>query len=156
MNMHRNTLARKLKMLGISHQYSAISDEALDQHILNYRKDHPRSGVRYIIGYLRSLRIRLPRERIRTAVRRIDGVGVRLRTKEPIVRRKYQNPGPNAIWHCDGHLKIGMYGIALHGFIDGYSRKVISSQSFHFHHQLTLFLGGWSESQLSKYSKKCI
>ena len=40
-------------------------------------------------------------------------------------RRKYRNPGPNYVWHIDGHDKLKPYGLSIHGYIDGYSRRII-------------------------------
>lgn len=33
--------------------------------------------------------------------------------------------GPNYIWHLDGYDKLKPYGIAIHGAIDGYSRRML-------------------------------
>lgn len=126
LGMHRNTLARKMREYGISHSYSNISDEELDNHLRQFRLSYPKSGYRYFTGYLRAppRRLRVQRERIRAAILRVDGVGARLRARDPIIRKSYENPRPNAVWHVDGHMKAGLYGITVHGFIDGYSRKV--------------------------------
>ena len=40
-------------------------------------------------------------------------------------RRIYRNPGPNYAWHIDGHDKLKPFGFAIHGAIDGYSRKIV-------------------------------
>ena len=34
-------------------------------------------------------------------------------------------PGPNFVWHIDGHDKFNPYGINIPGCIDGYSRRII-------------------------------
>lgn len=41
------------------------------------------------------------------------------------VRRAYWSEGPSHVWHMDGFDKLKPYGIAVHGCIDGYSRKVL-------------------------------
>ena len=33
--------------------------------------------------------------------------------------------GPNFTWHIDGYDKLSPYGMAIHGCIDGFSRKII-------------------------------
>ena len=45
--------------------------------------------------------------------------------KGRLQRRKYYAAGPNHIWHCDGYDKIKPFGFAIHGSIDGWSRKLI-------------------------------
>lgn len=42
-----------------------------------------------------------------------------------IFRRVYNVPGPNHLWHMDGHHKLIRYGLVTHGCIDGNSRVVI-------------------------------
>lgn len=43
----------------------------------------------------------------------------------PLVRRHYSVPWINALWHMDGHHKLGPWKIPIHGAIDGYSRMVL-------------------------------
>ncbi|VDI14097.1 Hypothetical predicted protein [Mytilus galloprovincialis] len=40
-------------------------------------------------------------------------------------KRVYYNRGPNYLIHVDGYDKLKPYGIAIHGAIDGYSRKLL-------------------------------
>ena len=40
-------------------------------------------------------------------------------------RRKYRNKGPNHVWHMDGNDKLIPFGFYVHGYIDGFSRKII-------------------------------
>jgi len=40
-------------------------------------------------------------------------------------RRRYFSRGPNHTWHCDGYDKLKPFGFALHGCIDGFSRKIL-------------------------------
>ena len=67
----------------------------------------------------------------------VDLVGVRLRKKNRLVRRKYGSKviiyskistystclyglqGPNFCWHMDGNDKLNHYGFSIHGCIDG-------------------------------------
>ena len=42
-----------------------------------------------------------------------------------MIRRRYFSAGPNFIWHCDGYDKLKPYGFAIHGCIDGFSRKIL-------------------------------
>lgn len=40
-------------------------------------------------------------------------------------RRQANFPGPNWVWHVDGHTKLQNWGIDIYGAIDGYSRRII-------------------------------
>ena len=55
----------------------------------------------------------------------IDPVGVELRSRYKLKRRQYYVPGPNFLWHVDGHDKLKRFGFAIYGCIDGFSRKLI-------------------------------
>lgn len=136
LGMHRNTLARKMKSLGIRKEYSSISDDQLQDIIRSYRTENPDTGQSYVMSHIRSQHLRVQRSRVRKAIEAVDGVGVRLRERAPIVRRKYENPGPMAVWHMDGHLKAILWGISVHGIIDGYSRKVSLLEPFSYVHFL--------------------
>ncbi|KAF3007045.1 hypothetical protein E8E15_001690, partial [Penicillium rubens] len=37
-------------------------------------------------------------------------------------RVNYISPGPNDVWHVDGHMKLEPFGIEIYAAIDGYSR----------------------------------
>ena len=37
----------------------------------------------------------------------------------------YLSSGPSHVWHMDGYDKLKPYGMAIHGCIDGYSRKLM-------------------------------
>lgn len=124
LKVHRNTLSRKVKQLGLESRYSQLTNDELDANIREFREERPDPSARYVVGFLRSQKIRVQRWRVWEALGRIDGVGVQLRTRKAIVRCKYHAKRPMAVWHCDGHLKAILWGITLHGFIDGYSRKV--------------------------------
>ncbi|TFK86523.1 hypothetical protein K466DRAFT_492660 [Polyporus arcularius HHB13444] len=76
------------------------------------------------MGFLSSRGVRVQKVRILLALRRVDGLGRTLRAHSAIRRRKYHSSRPNAIWHCDGHHKLILWGIVIHGFIDGYCRTV--------------------------------
>ena len=41
-------------------------------------------------------------------------------------RYQYSVPGPRSMYHMDGHEKLAkLWGIWVHGAVDGYSRKII-------------------------------
>ncbi|KAJ8312218.1 hypothetical protein KUTeg_009591 [Tegillarca granosa] len=62
---------------------------------------------------------------VRQLVHIIDPEGIENRMRRRLKRRRYVNPGPNAMWHIDGYDKLARYGIYIHGCFDGYSRKII-------------------------------
>lgn len=123
-NVHPNTLTAYLKLYGLSNRFSQLSDAELDDIMRSYREKRPNSGIRYIIGHLRRLGLKVQRHRVISSVKRVDGLGTTMRRRIAIRRRRYAVRRPNALWHCDGHHKLIRWGIVLHGFIDGYSRLV--------------------------------
>lgn len=80
---------------------STISDENLDILITQLRSNFHRAGLSMLDGMLRHLGHRLPRERIRASLMRIDPVQ-RVFQRIRIRRRVYSVPGPNSLWHHDG------------------------------------------------------
>ncbi|KZT38685.1 hypothetical protein SISSUDRAFT_956881, partial [Sistotremastrum suecicum HHB10207 ss-3] len=56
--------------------------------------------------------------------KRVDGIGVQLRRRNAVVRKIYESEGPNLVWHMDGHHKLILWGIVIHGMIDGFCRTV--------------------------------
>lgn len=126
--MHRNTVRKRLKDMGLYARvrFSDISDNTLERMIRTYKRSKPRTGLRFITGYLKANGIRVQKERVRLLVRQIDGLGQLLRNHRTIDRREYRVPRPHALWHMDGHHKLIRWGIVIHGIIDGYSRMVCS------------------------------
>ena len=69
--------------------------------------------------------IRCRREDVRKMVCDKDPEGVQLRKQRRLRCRKYLSPGPNFVWHNDGHDKLKPYGFSIHGGVDGFSRRVL-------------------------------
>lgn len=80
---------------------STLSDADLDELILCLRRHYCRAGVTMLHGMLLRLGHRIPRERIRQSLLRIDPVQ-RVFERIRIRRRTYSVPGPNSLWHHDG------------------------------------------------------
>lgn len=80
---------------------STLSDADLDELILCLRRHYCRAGVTMLHGMLLHLGHRIPRERIRQSLLRIDPVQ-RVFERIRIRRRTYSVPGPNSLWHHDG------------------------------------------------------
>ena len=125
LHIHKNTLKNYMHQYNIIRlPFSTISDSSLDTIIKEYKEAHPSTGICYLCGYLSQQGMRVQRERITASLRRIDNVAnVILRTKV-IKRREYKSSRPNALWHVDGHHKLGLWGIVIHGFTDGCDRVV--------------------------------
>lgn len=82
-------------------------------------------GYRLMHQKLRSLNIYTDRETVRHCLSVLDREGVSARTNHRFRRRRYISKGPNFTWHLDGYDKLKPYGFAIHGAIDGWSRKVL-------------------------------
>lgn len=123
LNMHRNTLRNYLKYYGVYQRYANLSDHDLDILTKRFKSCKPNSGLRYLIGFLKTHGIKVQRERVRKSLLRIDGLGPILR-QHTLNRREYESPRPNSVWHMDGHHKLIKWGIVIHGVVDGYDRMV--------------------------------
>ncbi|XP_033756622.1 uncharacterized protein LOC117339248 isoform X1 [Pecten maximus] len=65
------------------------------------------------------------RKSVSSILRQIDPKGVELRTHHCLIRRTYYNKGPNFLVHIDGYDKLKPFGLAIHGAICGFSRRVL-------------------------------
>jgi hypothetical protein len=127
MGIHRNTLRKYLKLYGIDKKFAQLSDQELDALIRHFRNEHPGSGIRYIMGFLRKRKIRIQRARVAASMNRVDPLRtLRQKIRQKIRRREYRVKRPNALWHIDGHHKLILWGIVIHGVVDRYSRTVSS------------------------------
>lgn len=124
LNVHRNTVTYYMKACGINSKFSDISAEDIDDLIRKYRQRRPDSGLKYVMGYLRGLKLRIQRQRVLSSLQRVDGINAAMRAQRPVRRRVYRVVRPNALWHGDGHHKLIRWGFVIHGFIDGFCRTV--------------------------------
>uniref|UniRef100_A0A7M5X880 Integrase core domain-containing protein n=1 Tax=Clytia hemisphaerica TaxID=252671 RepID=A0A7M5X880_9CNID len=123
----RWTVYRRIDEYGIREitGYSKISDDQLDSMILELKKQHGIClGRPMIIGHLRSMGLRIQHRRVMESLVRIDPEGSNMRWRIIIRRRKYSVPGPNSLWHLDGHHSLINWGFVIHGCIDGMSRMI--------------------------------
>jgi hypothetical protein len=95
---------------------STLSDTDLDELISSLRRHYCRAGVTMLHGMLLRLGHRIPRERIRRSLLRIDPVQ-RVFERIRIRRRTYSVPGPNSLWHHDGQHGKEDYFIYLFWFL---------------------------------------
>ena len=70
-------------------------------------------------------RLNVKRDMVLDIMRIIDPDGIERRKRRRLIRRKYNAPCPNFIWYVDGYDKLKPFGFAIHGAIDGYSRRVL-------------------------------
>ena len=75
-------------------------------------------------GYLKCRGVFLQRHRIRQSVLRTNPIGALTRWQQAISRRSYSVPGPNSLWHIDGHHSLIRWRFVVHGCIDGFSRMI--------------------------------
>jgi len=69
--------------------------------------------------------VNISRENVRKALLKVDPEGVETRRNKTIKRRIYQTEGPMDVLHIDGNDKLKRFGFAIHGCIDGFSRKIV-------------------------------
>ena len=67
----------------------------------------------------------MSRQAVATYLQETDPERCERRRRRKLKGRVYTNTGLNYCWHIDGYDKIEPDGFAIHGCIDGYSRKVI-------------------------------
>jgi hypothetical protein len=69
--------------------------------------------------------LKVKRNDVMLLLRQLDPEGVEARRAHRLRRRTYTVPGPNYVWHVDGYDKLKPFGLAIHGAIDGYSRRIM-------------------------------
>ena len=121
-------LKRLLKRMGLRRRV-ACTRHQLERVVIAIQQELQGSGR--FLGYKSLWRrlcnkgILVPRDVVRHALLQLDPQGVAERKRRRLRRRKYINPGPDYLWHVDGYNKLKPFGFAIHGAIDGYSRKII-------------------------------
>ena len=95
--------------------------------IIKREADTSNSGYGYRMMHqkLRQMSVTTYRKTVRLVLKAVDPDGVMDRSRYRLRRRIYVSKGPNYAWHIDGYDKLKPYGFALHGCIDGYSRKIL-------------------------------
>lgn len=128
LRVSRWTIYRRVREFEIQHlgRFSDISDEELDSLLQGYMSRHGyTTGEAYLVGYIRSLNLKVPRDRVRESLTRVDPRNTSLRWACVITRRLYSVPGPNSLWHIDGHHCLIRWKMVVHGCIDGFSRRIM-------------------------------
>lgn len=110
-----STLKRRLQDYGLRrrrrHQGDGGDSSQGNQDRLRHIISHEMSEAGELRGYRsiwHSLRlehgINVPRALVAEIMRDIDPVGVQLRRRRKLKRRRYVNSGPNYCWHVDGNI----------------------------------------------------
>mgnify|MGYP003429371256 FL=1 len=124
-NISRSTLWRRITEAGMSiDNFSDVSDADLDAMVGETQNNFPKMGLRLIQGHLKTMGIKVQRKRLRESIQRINPLNSMTRWHQPIARRTYSVPGPNSLWHIDGHHSLIRWRFVVHGCIDGFSRLV--------------------------------
>ena len=67
----------------------------------------------------------MDKETVRLCLKMLDPAGAELLICRRLQRSVYLSLGPDHTWHIDGYDKLKPYGFAIHGAIDGYSRRIL-------------------------------
>lgn len=104
--------------LFICEDLCAISSSFLDlKSTVGYRQMREIVSMKYNVNLLK--------ESVRQALLIVNLDGVENRRKRTKKRRIYESKGPFDIVHIDRNDKLKRFGFAIHGAIDGFSRKLL-------------------------------
>ncbi|KAJ7728130.1 hypothetical protein B0H14DRAFT_2410102, partial [Mycena olivaceomarginata] len=111
---------------------SEISDDDLDMLLLRLRTHYRRAGLSMLNGMLRRLGHRVPTERVRQSLLRIDPVR-RIFERIRIRRREYRVLGPNSLWHHDGqHGNLFVHNVRIERLWVDVTAQVGATWAEHF------------------------
>jgi len=90
------TVRRRMTEYGFSVKstYSSISEQELDQLVLQFKQYYPASGYRNMDGILRSHGIKVQQQRLRSCMQRVDPNGATVRWFDMIHPKKYYVQSP--------------------------------------------------------------
>ena len=125
-SISKSTLQRRLKSYDLSRKYAEYNIDAVVNEI-RALLDGPEcmGGYRFVWQRLKMKGHQVPRNVVQLLLSQLDPEGCYMRKCHRLRRRVYRSEGPNAAWHADGYDKLKPYGFAIHGCIDGWSRKVL-------------------------------
>ena len=122
------TLKRTLYKLGLKRRTPLTQDiivTAASEIEKQLKESGQNLGYKTMWRRLQDKGIVIARDTVRHILYFMDKEGVQERARRRLQRRRYVNPGPNFVWHVDGYDKLKPYGFAIHGAIDGFSRKIM-------------------------------
>ena len=126
----KSTLLRRLKDYGVSRRTNLnltnnVIQEARDRIVSIVDALASSSGYRSVSYWLQLAGFGVPRNLVQKILKDTNPVETDSWGRYRFRRRIYRNPGSNYAWYIDGHDKLKMFGFAIHGAIDGYSRKIL-------------------------------
>ena len=125
------TLKRWLKKLGLKRRRNPRPEIAVRCIIESEIKiTNSIKGYRSIWHKLKVNGIQVNRDDVMNIIKDINPEECRNCRARKLERRIYTSPGRNTVWHADGYDKLEPYGFPIHGYIDGFSRKVLWLQVF--------------------------
>ena len=81
--MSKRTVERRLLAYGISSRsYSTLADDELDNQVKDIKFFHPKYGSENLAGYLASRNIKVPRQRLRQSLQRLNPISVSVANAE--------------------------------------------------------------------------
>jgi hypothetical protein len=145
-------------------EFSTISNQELDQEVLNLTQEFPYCGESMIGKMLFGKGIVEQGFCWRESLHRVDKPGIADRSKGRLHRRTYNVQGANHLWHIDTNHKLVRWHMIIFGVIDGFNRlplvlvclnnnKAITSLD-HFRSAVTKF-GLPSRMRFDKGTGKC-
>ena len=90
-----------------------ITNAELDAHVQEIKLFNPNVGSKNLAGYLAARNLRIPRQRVRESLQRVDPLGVAPRKCRSIHRRVYCVSRPLALWHFDGNHKHHLWSMVV-------------------------------------------
>lgn len=121
----RSTLYRRLNEAGIAtDDTTQISNNDLDDIIISIKRDFPKDGEVLMRSHLLRMGIKVPRQRLRDSIHRVDHENTVSRRSTVVRRRIYSVDQPNSVRHLDSHHKLIKWRFITHAAIDGFSRTI--------------------------------
>ena len=121
------TVLRRMVEYGLkTRDFSNISDDQLDSHVLALTNDYPFCGETILRELLKGREIIIQCYRFRDSMHRVSEAGIQSRRKGRLKRRVYNVKGANHLWHIDTNHKLVKWYLIIFGAIDGYSRLPVS------------------------------
>ena len=124
LHINRSTLWRRFRGYNNSRHYTDISDADLDHVVSDIQSTSPNIRRSLMYGYLLSRGVHVQLYHVRDSMRRVSPIECSIRWHQVLRRRQYCVPGPNSLWHIDGHHSLIRWRFVIHGGIDGYSRYI--------------------------------
>eukprot|EP00794_Sanderia_malayensis_P021196 gene21196-23278_t len=125
LGINERMLMRRRAEYGLMENFLNISDQDVDNHLVNILRPTPYVGETLVKGCLITRGILLPRQRIRERLSLLDPTDKAIQRRSAIRHRAYNVQSANELWHMDSNHKLISWRFVIHGCIDGYSRCII-------------------------------